>query len=39
MTSKKNITLVVYDYPSVTNKGLKYTMEVIEYIYNRLNFN
>lgn len=39
MTSKQNITLVVYDYLSVTNKGLEHTMKVIEYVYNRLNFN
>lgn len=39
MTSKQNITLVVYEYPSVTNKGLEHTMNVIEYVYNRLNFN
>lgn len=38
-TSKQNITLIVYEYLSVTNKGLEHTMNVIEYVYNRLNFN
>ena len=37
-TSKQNITLIVYEYLSVVNKGLEYTMNVIEYVYNRLNF-
>lgn len=37
--SKQNITLIVYEYLSVTNKGLEHTMNVIEYVYNRLNFN
>ena len=37
-TSKQNITLIVYEYLSVVNKGLEHTMKVIEYVYNRLNF-
>ena len=37
LTSMQNITLTVFEYKTIKDKGLPFTLEVIQYIYNKLN--
>lgn len=34
----QSITNIVYEYKTITGKGLLHVMKVIQYVYNRLNF-